>query len=236
MRENRLIASIPDKERKRLQPYLQDVTLGFGQQLLEFEAPIEYVFFPEDCVTSTVVDSIDGSRIEVGLMGAEGLIGLSLVYGVSASNATVVVQIAGRAKRMKTTDFNRLVVEANGVLLKLLLRYANYFAAMVQQHAACNSIHPLKERMCRWILLTQDRVQRDDFPLTQDYLAQMLGVRRPTVSNIASELKRAGFINYTRGSIAVTDRKGLEETSCECYGVINDSMEQTFEIPDSLQK
>lgn len=229
MPESFLLTCLPDKERERLRPYLEPVFLDFKQGLLERDEPIPYVWFPHGAVTSTVVNSPDGSTIEVGLMGAEGMIGLSLLYGVETSNATVVVQMPGRAARMRASDFNRQVVEMGGPLLRLLLRYANYFAAMVQQHAACNSVHPLEERMCRWILLTRDRVQRNEFPLTQDYLAQMLGVRRPTVSKVASGLKREGLINYTRGSITVTDRKGLEEHSCECYEIIREQVERTFD-------
>ncbi len=169
-----------------------------------------------------------GDTIEVGLMGAEGFVGLSLVYGVERSNGTVVVQLAGRARRMRAPDFKRHIKERGGPLQELLLRYANFFHVTVQQHAACNAAHRIEARMCRWILLTHDRVEGDVFPLTQEYLALMLGVRRPTVSEIAHRLKEAGLINYTRGNLAVTDRGGLEAAACECYRMVREQIARTF--------
>jgi CRP-like cAMP-binding protein len=226
--ENRLLAALPADERERLKPYLETVPLEFRQVLVEFDRPIEHVYFLDDAVTSTVVRTPDGDTIEVGLMGAEGFVGLSLVYGVGRSNGTVVVQMAGGASRMRAADFNRHVKERGGLCLDLLLRYANYFAVMVQQHAACNATHNIEARMCRWILLTHDRVGGDVFPLTQEYLALMLGVRRPTVTEIAQRLREEGLIDYTRGNVKVTDRRGLEQRSCACYGLIREQMAHTF--------
>ncbi len=228
MTENRLLASLPSKERARLSPYLEPVSVDFHQRLVEFNQPIEYVWFPDDCVTSTVVDSRDGSTIEVGLMGAEGMVGLSLIFGVEKSNATVIVQVAGRATRMRAAAFIKEVVEKGGPLFKLLQVYVNYFLGMVAQHAACNAVHPVEERMCRWILLTHDRVGRDQFQLTQEYLALMLGVRRPSLSPIANQLKREELINYSRGTVTVLDRQGLEARSCECYDTIREQFAQTL--------
>ena len=227
MPENRLLARLPHPERKRLEPWLQPVDLHFGQLLVEFDAPIEYVYFLETAVTSTVVRTPHGDTLEVGIMGAEGFVGLSLVYGVNRSNGTVVVQLPGRAVRMKATDFIRHV-SSGGPCLDLLLRYANFFQVMVQQHAACNVAHRVEERMCRWILLTHDRAGSDVFALTQEYLALMLGVRRATVSVIAHQLKHAGLISYTRGKLTITDREGLEECCCECYVLIKNQIERTL--------
>jgi len=228
MKENQLLVNLPEKERKRLEPYLEPVELEFNQHLLVFDQPIEYVWFPDTCVTSTVVNSIEGSTIEVGLMGTEGMVGLSLVMKLEVSNSTVFVQIPGRATRMRARDFKKQVVEKGGPLLNTLLRYTNFFMAMIAQTAACNTTHPVEERMCRWILMTHDRVQQDQFPLTQEFLADMLGVRRPSLSKVAGELKREGLINYTRGSVTVTDRKGLEARSCECYQIIQGQLKRTF--------
>jgi len=227
--ENRLLAAIPEPERERLKPYLELVFLEFNQVLVEFDQPISYVYFPQTTITSTVVQTPDGEMIEVGLMGTEGVVGLSLLYGVERSNATVIVQNPGQAIRMKAVDFRRHVTQRGGPFLELLLRYANYFNVMVQHHAACNAAHPLEGRMCRWILLTHDRVESDQFPLTQDFLALMLGVRRPTVSDVARKLKGEGLINYTRGTITVTHRQGLESRSCECYQLIKEQIEHTFD-------
>jgi len=129
---------------------------------------------------------------------------------------------------MRADHFMKQVVEKGGPLFHLLLRYTNAFMGMVAQSGACNTLHPLEERMCRWILMTHDRVQQDQFPLTQEFLADMLGVRRPSLSKVAGELKREGLINYTRGSVTVTDRKGLEARSCECYQIIQGQLKRTF--------
>lgn len=228
MTENRLLAELPARERERLDPYLEPVSLEFEQVLAEFDRPVEYVYFLETAVTCTVVRTPDGDTIEVGLMGCEGFVGLSLLYGVGRSNGTVVVQLAGRASRMRAPDFERHVCAHAGSSYELLLRYANFFHVMVQQHAACNAAHNIEARMCRWILLTHDRVEGDEFPLTQEYLALMLGVRRPTVTDIAQKLREEGLINYTRGRLTVTDRPRLEDCACACYGVIREQVARTF--------
>lgn len=228
MLENKLLAACANPERSRLQPYLQTVMLEFNQVLIEFDRPIDYVYFPDTAITSTVVQTPQGDTIEVGLMGAEGLVGLSLVYGVEQSNATVIVQNPGQATRMRAEDFRRHILEPGGPCLELLLRYANFFAVMVQQHAACNATHTIEARLCRWILLTHDRVASDQFALTQDFLALMLGVRRPTMSDAAQKLKSKGLINYTRGSVTITDRPGLEAETCDCYQLIREQMQRTF--------
>jgi CRP-like cAMP-binding protein len=224
--KNQLLASLPKGERARLSAHLEPVTVELHQTLVEFDQPIKFVWFLDDCVTSTVVNSQDNSSVEVGLMGAEGMVGLSLLFGVERSNSTVIVQIPGRATRMRAGAFVKEVVKKGGPLMRLLQLYTNYFMAMVAQHAACNALHTVQERMCRWILLTHDRVRRDQFQLTQEYLAQMLGVRRPSLSAVAGELKRAGLINYSRGTVTVLDRKGLEARSCPCYKIIRGQFTQ----------
>lgn len=226
--ENTLLARLPSAERERLAPFLEPVNLYFGQVLVEFDYHIEYVYFLETAVTSTVVLTPHGDTLAVGIVGAEGFVGLSLLYGVSRSNATVVVQIPGRALRMKAADFNQQIKSPGGLCLDLLLRYANFFQVMVQQHAACNASHNMEERMCRWILLTHDRATTDTFSLTHEYLSLMLGARRATVSNIAHKLKEAGIISYTRGKLRVSDRAGLEACSCECYSLIKEQTARTL--------
>ena len=220
--ENKLLSKLPAEERERLSPYLKTVDLHRGQHLVEFDYPIEYVYFLESAVTSTIVRTPHGETLEVGIMGAEGFVGLSLLYGVERSNGTVVVQVPGQALRMKSADFIKYVKAKGGPCLDVLLRYANFFQVMVQQHAACNAAHKIEERMCRWILLTHDRTGNNGFKLTQEYLSLMLGVRRATVSTIAHRLKESGMIHYTRGKLIVTDRNRLEDCSCDCYGLINE--------------
>ncbi|MBV9929133.1 MAG: Crp/Fnr family transcriptional regulator [Acidobacteria bacterium] len=229
MSANRFLSGLPAEERARLRPYLEPVALEFNQALVEFDQPFEHVYFLETAVTATVVHTSEGDTIEVGMMGSEGFVGLSALYGVRRSNATVLVQMAGSALRMRVADFDAHVRARGGPAYEVLLRYANFFAAAVQQHAACNATHNIESRMSRWILMTHDRVGDGGFPLTQEYLAVMLGVRRPTVSEIAQKMRESGLIDYTRGSFVVTDRPRLEERSCDCYLIIREQLERTFD-------
>src|SRR3954471_15241348 len=150
MFENSILAAVPEPEKIRLAPYLQPVSLEFQQVLVEFDHPIENVYFLQGAVTSTVVRTPRGETIEVGLMGAEGFVGLSLLYNVEQSNGTVIVQLPGEALRMTSADFKLRVTRHGGPTLEMLFRYANFFQVMVQQHAACNATHSIKQRMCRW--------------------------------------------------------------------------------------
>lgn len=230
MPENKLLALLPEEERQRLHHYLEEVTLESGQVLAEFDRPIRHVYFLDGAVTSTLVRTPHGEAIEVGMMGAEGFVGLSLVCGVERSGGTVVVQVPGRALRMTAADFKRHVRERGGPCREMLLRYLNYFHVMVQQHAACKTVHDIGQRVCRWILLMHDRAGSDEFPLTHEHLALALGVRRATVSEVAHDLKVQGLINYTRGRVTVNDRQALEECACECVGLIR---QQTVRLFDS---
>jgi len=218
--QSRLLEVLPEAERARLQPFLEEIDLEDGATLIEAGAPIDSVWFPHDCVTSTVVETRDGATIEVGLMGTEGLVGLSLLLGRTLSNTTVLVQIPGKAARMKASDFVTQVVERKGPLYYALLRYTDAFLAMVSQTAACNSLHAVDARLSRWILMTHDRVQRDELPLTHEFLGYMLGVRRASVSVAANALQNLGLISYNRGMIRVLNRAGIEKQSCECYFIV----------------
>lgn len=187
-----------ERAKLRLARYLESVSLECEEVLVEFDCPIEYVYLLETAVTSTAVRTPDGDTVGVGLMGSEGFVGLSHVCDVGRSNGSVVVQAPGLASRMRAADFRRHVKAYAGPCLDLLLRYANFFQVMVQQHAACTAACNLESRMCRRILLTHDRAGGDNFPLTQDYLSLMLGVRRPPVTETAHRLKDEGLIGYTR--------------------------------------
>jgi CRP-like cAMP-binding protein len=171
-----------------------------------------------------VTDLDDGSTIETGTVGNEGLAGLAAVLGDGRSPGRVLMQIPGSAWRASTQAIQR-EREQNTEWFRLLLRYANFVTAMVAQTAACNRMHTVESRMSRWLLMTHDRVDDDDFPLTQQFLSLMLGVTRPTVNIAGATLQRAGFINYTRGRIAIVDREGLESASCECYERIRNELE-----------
>jgi CRP-like cAMP-binding protein len=228
MGESKLLSSLSENERNQISPHLTRVDLKAGQTLLEAGEPIECVWFPHDCVTSTVVDTAEGTTIEVGLMGMDGLVGLSLLLGATQSNTTVIVQIAGGASSMRADDFKEWVIKPRGEFYELLLQYTDAFMAMVAQTAACNSLHSVDERLSRWILMTHDRISRNEMALTQEFLAYMLGVRRASVSLAASGLQQMGMIRYSRGQLTVVDRDRLEECSCACYGIVRDITERLF--------
>ncbi|MBV9439182.1 MAG: Crp/Fnr family transcriptional regulator [Candidatus Eremiobacteraeota bacterium] len=216
-RENLLIGRLTASERERLDPLLRPVGLEPRQVLARHREPIAHVYFPVDAVTSTLMELPDGESIEVGLMGAEGVTGLSLLYREALSNTTVVTQIPGRALCIEADAFVREVVDYGGEFYFLLLRYANVFMEMIAQVAACNASHSVEQRCARWILLAHDRVGRDRFPLTHEFLAIMLGVRRASVTGAASGMRAAGAIEYERGEVHVLDRDKLEVFSCSCY-------------------
>jgi CRP-like cAMP-binding protein len=186
------------------------------------------VYFPITAITSTVVDLPESECIEVGLMGAEGVTGLSLLYGESIARSTVIVQIPGEATRMSADDFQREVVTRDGAPLRLFLHYANAFARAVAVVAACNVSHSVEQRFARWLLLVHDRVMRDEFPVTYDFATRMLGVRRSDVTEATKAL--AGAVDYVDAHIVVRDRALLLKASCGCYASIRKTLESVFEL------
>lgn len=218
--ENHILAGLSLDERHRLDAHADEVRLRQGDILTETGTPATFIWFPHDAIASTVVDTVDGRSIEVCLTGCEGFVGLSVLLGRSKSNSTVVTQIPGRATRMRTEDFLREIVEPRGEAYHRLLHFTDAYLSMIAQTAACNSLHTLSERLARWILLIQDRVARKSLPLTQEFVAYMLGVRRATVSLAASDLQNRGLIRYSRGELDVLDRTGLEAASCACYAIV----------------
>jgi len=225
---NLLLSSLPAAEWKRLESSFEVVHVEVEQRLAEFEKPIQYVWFPHDCITSTVVTADAGTFLEVGLMGAEGMVGLSLVLAEDVSNTTVIVQVPGDATRMDAKDFKSEVLSERGPFVQLIQRYCNAFMSMIAQSAVCNTTHPLDERMCRWLLMTHDRIRQDRMQLAHKFLAMMLGVPQPTVATTASVLKQAGLIDCTLDTVTVLDRKGLEQSACECYAIITRQLETVF--------
>lgn len=217
---NQLLAALPSSEFQRLAPYLEPVELSLQQILYEISEPITYVYFPQQGLVSLVNTMLDGATIEVGLVSVEGMVGLPVILtGGSTSTTRAFVQMAGSAARIKAellkTEFNR-----GGLLQKLLLRYTQAYLAQVEQTAACNRLHKIEERLARWLLTVADRIQADEFQLTQEFIAQMLGVRRAGVTVAADTLQQAGILRYSRGRITILNREDLEATACECYGVI----------------
>jgi CRP-like cAMP-binding protein len=224
---NKILAALPRKEYQRLLPHLTPVSLSLGETLYEMEGSIRHVYFPGSSVVSLVTHMDEGTSVEVGLIGGEGMVGLSVVMGDDVSQNHAVVQIADGAMRM-TTAALRAELKHGGKLQSLLLRYSLTLLKQVSQTAACNRNHNMGERLARWLLLCQDRVGGSEIRLTQEFLAQMLGTRRSRVSEAAIILQHAGLIRYSRGIITILDREGLEEFVCECYRAVKAEFDRLF--------
>lgn len=216
---NRVLASIPPKERKRLKPNLESVTLKFGGVLYEPGKAIQHVYFPVDCLIS-LLTAVDKRRtLEVGMVGNEGMAGMPFILGIGVSSVRAIVQGEGTALRMASAPF-RIEFDRNRPLQEALFRYTYALMAQISQTAACNRFHEAEARLSRWLLMTRDRVQSDEFSLTHEFLAHMLGLRREGVTEAASELKQWKLISYTRGKIQILDVRGLKNASCSCYQIV----------------
>ncbi len=216
---NHLLAALPPHDLARLRPQLEPVALLVPQVLYAAGQPIPAVHFVETGWVSMVARLEGGDLAEVGLVGREGMVGLSLALGADAASTEAMVQGTGTALRMDAAAF-RQALAGSAALHRLLLRYALAFQAQVSQTAACNGRHRLEERLARWLLMAHDRADGDELPLTQDFLSMMLAVRRSGVTIAAGILQKAGLIRYVRGRITVLDRPGLEAAACECHGAV----------------
>jgi CRP-like cAMP-binding protein len=232
---NDILRRLSQEDYGRLGPHLEPVPLTVKQLIYKQDRKIDYVWFPESGVLSVVKALQDGTLIETGTVGNEGLVGLPAVFGIAMSSSRVFCQIPGRATRVRA-DVVLAERRRGGPFAELLLRFANAMLAMLTQSVACNRAHSLEERMCRWLLMTHDRVGGTSFPLTQEFLAHMLGVRRPTVNLASTALQRAGLIRYTRGKITIVDREGLEEASCECYSQTRSEFARSLGKPSKDRK
>lgn len=216
---NRILASLPNKELRRLQAGLEPVSLRFGQVLYEPGKAIQHVYFPINCLIS-LLTAVDKRRsLEVGMVGNEGMAGMPFILGMGVSGVRAIVQGGGDALRIAAAPF-RLEFDRNPVLQELLYRYMYALMTQISQTAACNRFHEAEPRLARWLLMTRDRVMADEFPLTHEFLAHMLGMRREGVTEAASVLKRRGLIKYRRGKIEILDFRGLKAASCSCYQIV----------------
>ena len=223
--QNKILAALPSKEYNRLLSHLTPVSLQRGDTLYETKDRIKYVYFVNRAVVSLVTHMVEGTSVEVGLVGNEGMVGLSIVMGDDVSQNHAIVQIPDGAMRMESDKLKKELLRG-GQLQTLLLRYSLVLLKQVSQTAACNRNHNLGERLARWLLLCHDRVGGDEIRLTQEFLAQMLGTRRSRVSEAAIILQSAGLIHYSRGIITILDREGLEEFTCKCYQVVRTELDR----------
>ena len=225
---NRLLGALPAEDFERLLPHLETVTLEVKDFLYETDRPIEYVYFPIDCVTSTIATMRDGRTVEVGTIGKEGMDGLPVFLGAQTAPLASFCQVPGDAARM-TAEALRSEVGPGDRLYELLRRFTEATLVFAAQSSACNRLHSVEQRCSRWILHTHDRVGKDEFYLTQEFLSQMLGVRRASVSEVASAFQGEGLIYYRRGNLRIDDRSGLEAVTCECHGVITKEFERLLD-------
>lgn len=213
---NKLLAALSHDSWSRLAPHLEPVTYSLRELLWEADAPIRHVVFPRTCVISVIVPLKGEHPVEAATIGFEGLAGLAVVLGANSTHSTSVIQIPGDGASIQALTFKALL-DDDPELRALLLRYAQVLLDQTSQSVACNRRHSMEERCARWLLTTHDRVGGRQFPLTQEFLAHMLGVRRASVTIAAGMLQKAGFIRYSRGRVTIVDRAGLEQCSCECY-------------------
>jgi CRP-like cAMP-binding protein len=215
---NRLLGLLPRADYARLRPHLQPVELGYRQSLYSANRPIGFVYFIETGVGSLVNTMANGDAAEVGTIGNEGMVGLPLVLGDDRAPTSVYVQVPGAGLRMTARLFTRELARSPS-MRTVMLRYAHAVFNQVAQSAACNQFHTIQQRCCRWLLMTHDRMPSDEFLLTQEFLAMMLGVQRTGVTAAAGALQRAGLIRYRRGNVTIIDRRGLLDRACECYAI-----------------
>ena len=217
--ENHLLAVLPAAEWQRWLPHLEHVEMPLGQVLYESGGTLSHVYFPTTAIVSLLYVMENGASAEIAVVGNEGIVGISLFMGGDSTSSRAVVQSAGLGLRLKAQimkdDFNRA-----GPVLHLLLRYTQALITQMAQTAVCNRHHSLDQQLCRWLLLSLDRLQGNELVMTQELIANMLGVRREGVTEGALKLQHAGLIQYARGHISVLDRDGLEKRSCECYAVV----------------
>jgi CRP-like cAMP-binding protein len=225
LRSNALLAALPDEELDRLRPLVEVEDVEVRREVFRRREPITEVHFPLSSVYSMVaLTEEDRVQVEVATIGYEGMVGLPLFLGATASPNAVFAQVAGRSAVMSAADLGEFLA-SDGALHGLLHRYTQTSMVQVSQNVVCNSAHSTECRTARWLLTTADRVRNDTFPLTQDFLAQMLGVRRQTVSEAAGRLQADELIRYSRGTITILDRQRLEAAACECYRIIREEFE-----------
>ncbi len=222
-RQNRLLLALTAEDHSLLAPHLKEQSLQLGSLIQEAGELVEYIYFPHQGMVSLLAVMPDGEGIETATVGSEGVVGAMSGFGVRRGFARAVVQAPLVASRISTLQF-QAAVQKSETLRNLMASYNESLLGQVQQTAACNALHTMESRLARWLLQTRDRIDTDVLPLTQEFLSQMLGVRRTTVTLVTRQLEQAGLIQNRRGRIVIVDRKGLEDVACECYSIIRDQM------------
>lgn len=222
---NRLLAKLPVEEYERLAPNLELVTFDLGEVIYQSGGHIDYIYFLTDCIVSLLYTMENGMSAEIGIVGNEGVIGIALFMGGDTMPNCALVQSAGAAIRVKS-QFLQNEFKRGGEFQHLLLRYTQALVTQISQTAVCNRLHTVERQLCRWLLLSHDRLQTDELVMTHDMIANMLGTRREGVTIAAGKLQDAGLINYYRGRIKILDRTGLEATVCECYKVVKSEFDR----------
>lgn len=231
---NRILRSLSPSTLKRILPALEPLNMAQSQVINHIDRPIEYLYFINRGLVSFVKTMQDGRTVEIGAVGIEGVTDPNALFGVDTAIVDSMVQIPGMAFRIKR-DVLRHEIEKDDALRGMMQKYACFAISQLVQTAACNRLHSLQERCCRWLLIAHDSALSDTFPLTQEFLAMMLGVHRPGVSIAASFLQKAGLIQYARGCVTITNRSGLEDAACECYGAIQAELRKVVGTPKGRQ-
>jgi CRP-like cAMP-binding protein len=229
--QNHLLEALPAEERKRIFPMLELVPLPLGHTVCEPGVPMRHVYFPTTCIVSLLYVMEDGASAEIAVVGNEGIVGVSLFMGGETTTSRAVVQSAGHAYRLQGQLLKDAFFRA-GPMQRLLLRYTQALLTQMAQTAVCNRHHSVDQQLCRWLLLSLDRLPSNELTMTQELIANMLGVRREGVTEAAGKLQHAGLIEYHRGRITVVDRPGLEARVCECYQVVKNEFERL--LPEAI--
>ena len=223
--ENRLLAALPGEEYERILPHLEPVAFSLGESVYESGDKLKHLYFPTTSIISLLYTMENGASAEIGIVGNDGVVGIALFMGGDTTPNRAIAQSAGGALRMKAEALRNEFIRAAQFQISLL-RYTQALITQISQTAVCNRLHPIEQQLCRWLLLSHDRLQSDELKMTQELIANMLGVRREGVTYAAGHLQAEGLIKYARGRITILDRKGLEATVCECYHVVKDEYDR----------
>ncbi|MGP1375241.1 MAG: Crp/Fnr family transcriptional regulator [Almyronema sp.] len=232
--ENRLLAALPTADYQRLRPHLELVTLSLGQILYRVGEPITHIYFPLDALVSLISAALERSEAEFGLIGNEGLVGLPALLGGESTISQALVQVANRAMKIEAPVL-KAEFERGGALQKQILLYLQLSLTQTAQNVACRAHHSVEPRLARWLLSIQERLRCDEIPMTQKYIALLLGTRRATITEAAGHLQQAGLIRYHRGQVTIRDRAALEQAACQCYALLQTEQARLQAISQTLR-